>query len=74
MRVLPTAAPNLLTKLSDRILHVNGVEKEDVILQGEHLKISRPRKKEFLQALAKDRKSTRLNSSHVNRSRMPSSA
>lgn len=32
--------------------YVNGVEKEDVILQGEHLKISRPRKKEFLQALA----------------------
>lgn len=31
--------------------YVNGVEKEDVILQGEHLKISRPRKKEFLQAL-----------------------
>ena len=32
--------------------YVNGVEKEEVILQGEHLKISRPRKKEFLQALA----------------------
>lgn len=32
--------------------YVNGVEKEDVVLHGERLKISRPRKKEFLQALA----------------------
>lgn len=32
--------------------YVNGVEKEDVIIRGERLKISRPRKKEFLQALA----------------------
>ncbi len=32
--------------------YVNGVENEDVILYGERLKISRPRKKEFLQALA----------------------
>ena len=32
--------------------YVNGVEKEDVIIWGEKLKISRPRKKEFLQALA----------------------
>ena len=32
--------------------YVNGVEKEDVIIHGERLKISRPRKKEFLQALA----------------------
>lgn len=32
--------------------YVNGVEKDDVILHGERLKISRPRKKEFLQALA----------------------
>lgn len=32
--------------------YVNGVEKEDVIIQEERLKISRPRKKEFLQALA----------------------
>lgn len=32
--------------------YVDGVDKDDLMIQGERLKISRPRKREFLQALA----------------------